>query len=138
MDAKGRFSLPARYREQFEEQCRGRVIVTADPDYRSLLLYPYPEYEALEAEIRKLPNQNPRVRRLQRLFMGYALELELDANGRLLLNAGLRSYADLEKKLVLLGQGNKVEIWSEPVWEEQLQQDDAGTEGADVLASVSL
>ena len=68
--------------------------------------------------IRDRSNINPQARLLQRLLIGHATDLELDAAGRLLLPAMLRDYAELDKKLVLVGQGNKVEIWSEKHWQE--------------------
>ena len=66
-------------------------------------------------------NINPQARLLQRLLIGHATDLELDANGRILLPAMLRDYAGLSKKLVLVGQGNKIEIWSEDQWKESMQ-----------------
>ncbi|GAA0787499.1 division/cell wall cluster transcriptional repressor MraZ [Marinobacterium sediminicola] len=128
LDAKGRMALPARYRDSVREHCGGKMVVTIDTEDRCLLLYPQPEWDEIQAKIDALPSFNKAVRRIQRLLTGHATDLELDANGRMLLPAPLRDYARLDKKVVLLGQGNKFEIWSEELWnstrDEYLQVDD--------------
>ncbi len=117
LDAKGRMAMPARYRERLLESCGGRLIVTVDRDH-CLLVYPLPEWEIIEAKLIKLPALNKQARLLQRLYIGHATELEMDAQGRILLPAMLRDYASLTKKTVLIGQGRKFEIWDESVWNE--------------------
>ncbi|GAB0152278.1 division/cell wall cluster transcriptional repressor MraZ [Marinobacterium sp. BA1] len=128
LDAKGRMALPARYRESVHSHCDGRMVVTIDTEDKCLLLYPQPEWDEIQARIDALPSFNKAVRRIQRLLTGHATDLELDANGRMLLPAPLREYAQLDKKIVLLGQGNKFEIWSEGLWnstrDEYLQADE--------------
>lgn len=116
LDAKGRMALPARYRESVREYSEGRMVVTIDTEDKCLLLYPQPEWDEIQARIDALSSFNKAVRRIQRLLTGHATDLELDANGRMLLPAPLREYAQLDKKIVLLGQGNKFEIWSEELW----------------------
>ncbi|HCW91380.1 MAG TPA: cell division/cell wall cluster transcriptional repressor MraZ [Marinobacter sp.] len=117
MDAKGRLAIPARVREELADTCEGRIVLTANADEeRCLLLYPEPEWEELQPKIQALPNMNKAVRRLQRLLLGQATRLELDSNGRILVPPPLRSYARLEKKLMLIGQGKKFELWSEERW----------------------
>ena len=81
-----------------------------------MAIYPLPEWERIEADVQALPALKPAVKRFQRLVLGYASDLELDSNGRILLPQSLRDYARLEKKLVLVGQGNKLELWSENLW----------------------
>ncbi len=117
IDAKGRLALPARYRELVQEVCEGQMVVTIDTDEPCLLLYPLGEWELIEKKIEALPSFNRAARRIQRLLIGHATDTELDANGRILIGAPLRQYAALEKRLVLIGQGKKFEIWSEPAWE---------------------
>ena len=116
MDAKGRLAMPARQREPLLSECGGQVVVTIDTQAACLAIYPLPEWERIEKDIQGLPALNPAVKRFQRLMLGYATDLELDGNGRMLLPQPLREYARLEKKLVLVGQGNKLELWSEPLW----------------------
>jgi len=117
VDAKGRMALPARYRERLLEVCGGRLIVTVDQDH-CLLVYPLPEWEIIEEKLNNLPSLNKQSRLLQRLLIGYATDLEMDGQGRILLPTMLREYAGLKKKAVLIGQGKKLEIWDEDTWSE--------------------
>ena len=115
VDAKGRMAMPARYRERLLELCEGRLVLTVDFG-GCLMLFPEGEWEQLERKLARLPDLNPKARSLKRLLMGYASECELDGHGRILLPAVLRDYAKLDKRIVLVGQGNKFEIWNEEVW----------------------
>jgi MraZ protein len=117
VDAKGRMAMPARYRERLLECCGGRLVVTVDRDH-CLLVYPLPEWEVIESKLIELPSLNKQARLLQRLLIGHATELEMDAQGRILLPAVLRDFAGLKKKAVLIGQGKKLEIWDEDTWSE--------------------
>ncbi|MEZ5558796.1 MAG: division/cell wall cluster transcriptional repressor MraZ [Pseudomonadales bacterium] len=121
LDSKGRMALPARFREIVMAASAGKVVVTIDIAERCLLLYPLGEWETLESKVEALSNVANRARHLQRLLIGHATDLELDANGRILLPQALRSYAGLDKKLTLVGQGRKVEIWNEERWGESVQ-----------------
>lgn len=120
MDAKGRMALPARNREAVEVASKGRLVATIDMRESCLLVYPLNEWEIVQTKLEGLSNINPQARLLQRLLIGHATDLELDGSGRLLLPGLLRDYAGLEKKLVLVGQGNKIEIWSENHWQQRL------------------
>lgn len=120
LDAKGRMAMPARYRERLMETCGGRMIVTVDKD-SCLLVYPLHEWELIEAQLIALPSLNKQARLLQRLLIGHATEVELDSQGRILLPTMLREYAGMDKKLVLIGQGKKFEIWDEQTWGEKQQ-----------------
>ncbi|MES2205038.1 MAG: division/cell wall cluster transcriptional repressor MraZ [Pseudomonadota bacterium] len=114
IEAKGRFAMPTRYREQLDQET---LIATIDTEEHCLLLYPIKAWEEIEAKLAKLPSFDPQARRVQRLLIGHATELEFDGQGRLLIPTELRDYAGIEKKIVLLGQSNKFEIWSEEVWQ---------------------
>lgn len=115
LDGKGRLAIPARYREPIVARCTGQMVVTVDPD-RCLLLYPLPDWLEIEQELIALPNSKPYARRMQRLLIGHAAECELDGSGRILLPPLLREYAQLDKAVVLIGQGKKFEIWNEHEW----------------------
>lgn len=130
MDAKGRLAMPAKQRERLVAECEGQVVVTIDTQSRCLSIYPLPAWEELEEAMQSLPSMEPAVRRLKRLVIGYASDLELDKTGRILLPPALREYAQLEKKLVLVGQTNKLELWSEDLWrqEEAKLMDDIETD----------
>ena len=114
-------ALPARNRDAVAAVSDGNMIVTIDVRERCLLLYPLPEWEVVQRKVESLSNINPEARLLQRLLIGHATDLELDGSGRLLLPGLLRTYAELKKKLVLVGQGNKIEIWSQDKWQESMQ-----------------
>jgi MraZ protein len=96
--------------------CAGHLVATIDTEERCLLIYPVDEWELIQAKIEALPSFNPSARRIQRLLIGHATDIELDANGRILLSQPLREYAQLEKETVLLGQGKKLELWSKDLW----------------------
>ena len=122
MDAKGRLAMPARQREPLLSECGGQIVVTIDTQASCLVIYPLPEWERIEKELQSLPDLKPAVKRFKRLILGYATDLELDGNGRVLLSAPLREHAQLGKKLVLVGQGNKLELWSETLWAAECEQ----------------
>tara|TARA_B100000123_G_scaffold107309_1_gene78823 strand:- start:1479 stop:1931 length:453 start_codon:yes stop_codon:yes gene_type:complete len=121
LDAKGRLSVPARQRESLLDISAGSIVVTIDTQSSCLVLYPLREWERIERDVQNLPTLNPAVRRFQRLVLGYASDLDLDSNGRILLPGALREYAHLEKRVVLVGQGNKLELWSESLWEAECE-----------------
>lgn len=133
MDAKGRLAVPAKFRDLLGDASSGQLVVTIDPVARCLAVYPLPYWEEIQSKIEKLPSLNPNAKRMQRLFIGHASDCELDANGRFLIPPPLRVYASLEKKLVLLGQGQKVEIWSEELWQAQLNSMLEDSDGLDSL-----
>lgn len=117
IDSKGRMAIPMRYRPRLEE-AENELIVTIDTEDPCLLLYPLPEWELLEYKIETLPSFNKDSRWRKRLLMGHATEVELDGNGRILLPSLLREYAQLDKEVILVGQGKKFELWSDKLWEQ--------------------
>jgi len=116
MDAKGRIAMPTRYRDRLLDSSAGRLVVTIHLQAKCLLIYPLPVWEEIEIQIQELPALKAEVGRLQRLVLGYASDIELDGSGRMLLPNALRSHAQLDKKVVLVGQGKKLELWSEDLW----------------------
>ena len=117
LDAKGRAALPTKYRDRVTNRCDGHMVLTVHPFDRCLLLYPLADWEVIESQVNALPNSTSRqARRLQHLMVGYATELDLDAANRLLLPAMHRDHAELDKRLILVGQGQKFEIWNEARW----------------------
>ncbi|HXF08663.1 MAG TPA: division/cell wall cluster transcriptional repressor MraZ [Candidatus Acidoferrales bacterium] len=115
IDGKGRMAIPARYRDPLVAACDGQMVVTVDPD-ECLLVYPLPAWEAVERELVSLANLDRRARQLQRILMGYATEMAMDGQGRLQLTPLLRKFAHLESRGMLIGQGNKFELWAEEHW----------------------
>jgi MraZ protein len=122
LDPKGRLAVPTRYRDRLQLDAAGQLVVTIDTESACLLLYPLPEWEIIEAKIQSLPSFNPQARRIQRLLIGHATELEMDNSGRILLPSLLRDHAKMDKKAVLIGQGKKFEIWDEAIWGEETKQ----------------
>jgi MraZ protein len=121
LDAKGRLAIPARHRDALAAVSGGRLVVTADPS-RCLLLYPLAAWEPIQARLMSLSSFDERIRGLQRLLVGHADDVELDAAGRILVPPALRRYAALERAVVLVGQGRKFEIWDEGKWTAQTAQ----------------
>ena len=119
LDAKGRMAVPARQREQLSVICEGQLVMTVDTQSNCLAIYPLSEWERIERDVQALPALNPAVKRFQRLVLGYASDLQLDGSGRVLVPPALREYAQLEKRAVLVGQGNKLELWSEDLWQQE-------------------
>jgi MraZ protein len=119
LDVKGRLAIPMKYRQLLVDLCAGRLVVTIDTEERCLLIYPIDEWEVIQAKIEALPSFNPSARRIQRLLIGHATDIELDANGRILLSQPLREYAQLDKETILLGQGKKLELWSKDLWDSR-------------------
>jgi MraZ protein len=118
LDSKGRLAIPARHRDILLANCAGQLVLTADAD-GCLLFYPQPEWQPIRDKLLKLSALNPRIRALQRRLIGYAEEVEMDAAGRVLISSALRNYATLDKRVMLIGQGNKFELWDEAKWTAQ-------------------
>ena len=118
LDAKGRFAIPTKYRERLVESCASQLVITVDKD-RCLLIYPEPVWVEMEKKLKALPSFNKATRILQRLYIGHAHEVEMDGQGRVLLPPKLRSFAGLEKRVALVGQGERFELWDEDVWDKQ-------------------
>ena len=121
LDAKGRLAMPTKYRERLKVQCDGQLVITVDPDH-CLLIFPLPEWEERERKLVNLPNLDKKTRRLQRLYIGHATECELDGQNRILLPPPLREFAALDKRVVLIGQGKKFELWDEQAWNERREK----------------
>jgi MraZ protein len=139
LDPKGRLAIPAKYRDVLDELCRGQLVATIDIQDTCLRIYPLPVWQQIESQLEALPSTNPGIRRIQRLLLGYASELEMDGNGRVLLPLSLRKYAQLDKKMVLVGQGKKFELWSEDNWQGCLDAAVSGQfELPDEIATISF
>ncbi len=122
LDAKGRIKLPVRYRQFLPTDKEPQLVLTIDTESPCLLLYPIKEWEIIEEKLQALPSFNPAVRRIQRLLIGHATDLDLDTNGRILLPALLRNYAHLEKEIMVVGQGRKIELWGANEWDDYRTQ----------------
>jgi MraZ protein len=116
LDAKGRLAIPAKHRMALAgADGLTPLVVTADPS-RCLLVYPRAAWEPIQARLMALSSFDERIRGLQRLLVGHADDVEMDSAGRILVPPALRAYAELGHKTVLVGQGNKLELWDEAKW----------------------
>ena len=143
IDDKGRMAIPSRYRQRLTAEAEGNLVLTLNPLDRSLWLYPQNNWELIETKLASLSEFDKRSRRTKQMMRGYACDCQLDSQGRVLIPSELRGYARLQKQAVILGQGNKFEVWDQPSWEQQrdiwLSQVDAEDgEFSEALKSLSL
>ncbi len=121
IDGKGRLAVPTRYRDALGQDSSS-LVVTIDTEETCLLLYPAQQWQVIEDNLQRLPSFNAAARRIQRLLIGHATDVELDGSGRVLLPQLLRDYAQLEKRVVMIGQGNKFEVWDECLWQSRREK----------------
>ncbi len=120
LDTKGRLTIPTKYRPIIHEQSNSKMVITIDSEEKCLLLYPSTSWKKIQQKINDLPSFNKNARRIQRLLIGHAEDLDLDGNGRILLSKPLRSFAEMTKQVTMIGQGEKFEIWSNDIWEKRV------------------
>lgn len=135
LDAKGRLAIPSRYRERLMQDCAGRLVVTLDQE-RRMVIYPYNEWKVVEAKLVALPISKMAVK-LKRLMLGHASDCDMDKNGRINLPSYLREKNKLDKQIVLVGIGNKFEVWDEESWNLEWD-DDEELELPEELEALSL
>ncbi|MDK2820670.1 MAG: transcriptional regulator MraZ [Clostridia bacterium] len=117
IDNKGRFIIPAKFRDQLGES----FVITKGMD-NCLFVYPMNVWVEIEQKLRSLPFTRADARAFVRFFFSGATECELDRQGRVLLPVNLREYAKLEKEIVVVGVSNRIEIWSRKLWDEYCQK----------------
>ncbi|HMB61195.1 MAG TPA: division/cell wall cluster transcriptional repressor MraZ [Xanthomonadales bacterium] len=125
LDAKGRLAIPIRYRDTIQEQCSGRMVLTYSAfDAGALWLYPEKEWERVRDEVTGLSTFNPGHRSLQRKLVGSATPVEPDGSGRIQLPLTLRQVAGLEKRVVMMGMGDRFEIWNETILNQKRAEEE--------------
>ena len=122
LDAKGRLVLPAKIKARLPESSGNQVVVMQGME-PCLVLYSAVEYKKIYSRIASLNEFNPEFRQLQRNFFRRVAEIDLDSAGRLLVPKPMIKYANLEKEIVLVGMGNRVEIWNTGQYEDFLIED---------------
>lgn len=122
MDAKGRLAVPSRYRERLADACGGKLVVTISLLERCLVAYPFPDWQRIENTLDGLPALDQKAQAISHLLIGHATELDLDAQGRILLPQSLRDFANLGKRVRMVGQIRKFELWNEETWTERRDQ----------------
>ena len=142
LDKKGRLAIPAKYRSYLISNNETKVIVTKDPQYPSLKIYPGSQWELISSKLESLQGLDPIVRNLQWTILGNANVIEFDVLGRMLLliPLELRKYAEIkdEKQISLIGMGNKFEIWNINNWEMRQMGGSLSTEILDVVLPESI
>jgi MraZ protein len=117
LDVKGRMVLPTRVRDRLAQLGEKQLVATVDRD-QCVLVYPLGDWQRLQDQLLNLPNLNSETRWLQRLMVGYATDLDLDAHGRVLIPGELREFTGLQRDAMLFGQGNHLELWDEVAWKQ--------------------
>lgn len=112
VDTKGRLIIPAKFRESLGDE----FVVSKGMD-GCLFVYANEDWNAFEQKLTSLPLINKEARQFARFFLAGAAQVEVDKQGRILLPASLREFAGLEKDVVLVGVGSRIEIWSREKWE---------------------
>jgi len=124
LDAKGRLVLPARIKTQLPEpDGEGQELVIRRGFEQCLIIYPMVEFKKVFSKISGLNEFNEEYRKLQRNFLAGVVTVELDSNGRFLIPKNMLTYAQVDKDAMLVGTGNKVEIWNPTIYEKHLIQD---------------
>ncbi|HUB89888.1 MAG TPA: division/cell wall cluster transcriptional repressor MraZ [Dyella sp.] len=139
VDDKGRLAIPTAYRELVTGACANRLVITYNPfESGCLWLFPHAEWERVRDQVNALPNVKAVHRALQMKLVGAAAMVEPDGAMRVLLPASQRTAAGIEKKAVLLGMGNKFELWSEQAHLAKIRQTIGEDEISDDMADLRL
>jgi MraZ protein len=107
LDGKGRVTIPARHREALHELCEDKLTITKNPK-RCLTIFPRPAWEAFRARLLAMPMSNDDWRRI---YVGSASPVEIDAASRVLIAPELREWAGIEREVLLIGMGGRLELW---------------------------
>ena len=124
LDAKGRLALPAKVKAALPDVANQELVVRRGFE-QCLVLYPMLEYKKIINRVRSLSEFNEEYRRFQRSFFRGNSEMEMDGSGRINIPKRMMDYADLTKEVVLVGLGNRVEIWNPDLYEENLISDNS-------------
>lgn len=123
IDDKGRLAIPTAYRDLVARDCGNRLVLTYNPfDAGSLYLYPYSVWEAVRDKVNALPRTRSTNRTLQLKLVGAAMVVEPDGNGRIGIPPSQRNTVGIERRAVLVGMGDKFELWSEQAHQAQIRQ----------------
>ncbi|PHS18166.1 MAG: cell division/cell wall cluster transcriptional repressor MraZ [Kangiella sp.] len=123
LDSKGRIAVPAKYRPVISESSNSHLIITCDPYDTCLLIFTLEDWENTEADLQALSNKKRNHRRLKRIMLSHATEVDMDANGRLLIPSVLRERAGLVKEVMLTGNGKTFQLWDKGRWDRLAEED---------------
>lgn len=134
IDAKGRVIFPAKFREKL-----GTTFITTKGLDGCLFVYSHDEWKVIEEKLKQLPTSSKDARAYVRFFFSGATELECDKVGRILLPSTLRTYASLEKEIIVIGVGSRIEIWDSERWSKYNEEsDEAVSNIAEQLVSLGI
>lgn len=135
IDAKGRIIVPAKFRESLGDN----FVVTKGLDNCLFVYTSEEDWRKFEEKLRTLPLTNKDARKFTRFFLAGAAEMEIDKQGRILIPSVLREFAALEKDVVLVGVGSRIEIWDKASWNESISiYDDDMEEVAENMESLGF
>lgn len=137
MDAKGRLSIPSRFRDVLAQRYEEGLILTGDVEDPCLVIYPLEAWKIHEEKLMGASATHPKVKQYQRLLYYRMVECELDRQGRILIPPMLREYAQLNKEVLVVGVGDKIEIWDKKLWEQRVACGDLKELGS-TLAGMGL
>ena len=142
LDQKGRLAIPAKYRTSFIKKNESQIVITKDPQYPSLKIYPQSEWLEISSKLESLQGLDPIVRNLQWTILGNAHECHIDIRGRMLLRIpiDLQIYSEIQnqKQIAFVGMGNKFEIWNIKNWEMRQTGGPLSAEILDVVLPESI
>ena len=139
IDDKGRMAIPTAYRDVIARECGGRLVFTYNPfEAGSLYLYPAPAWERVRDQVNALPRTKSANRTLQLKLVGAAAFVEPDANGRIGIPSSQRTAIGIERRAVLLGMGDKFELWSEQAHHAQIRQTISDADLSEELLDLQL
>ena len=139
IDDKGRLAVPTAYRDLVARECGNQLVITYNPfESGSLWLYPRAVWERVREQVNALPKAKKVNRSMQLKLVGAAEFVELDGNGRISIPASHRGAVGIEKKAVLLGMGDKFELWSEQAHRALIQQTLSDEDLGDGLLDLKL
>ena len=142
LDSKGRLAITAKYRSNIVENNETKIVVTKDPQYPSLKIYPESEWNKISSKLQSLQGLDPIVRSLQWTILGNAHVIDIDLAGRMLalIPLELRKYADIadQKQICIIGMGDKFEVWNINNWDKRQMGGPLSTEILDVVLPESI
>ena len=120
LDGRGRMAMPTRYREKLRERSGGHLVITIARHEPCLQVYAERDWQTVEEGLIELDGDDHEGRRQQQMLIGFAADVELDGNGRVVIPPRLRDYAQLKKKVVVVGQPMRLELWDDQMWDAKV------------------
>lgn len=117
LDSKNRIMMPSDFRFDLD----GKIYLTKGPE-KSLVVYTEEEFQKKSAALDKLIYENKKNRAIKRLFFSSTVKINLDKQGRILINKSLKDYAEISDEAMIIGNNTTIEIWDKAIWEEYINE----------------